>query len=92
MEDILSAWLNDPPWVRVFKHTFDVVSDYVSYGLATVGAIAMSVRLLTTLSSGDLVCILIGVENGTRNDLGPYFVDGGDGMLTYAQTEQGCVG
>jgi hypothetical protein len=40
----------------VFKHTFDVIEDYVNYILVAVGGIALSVRLLTTLSTGDLVC------------------------------------
>jgi hypothetical protein len=45
----------DPPWQRVFKHTFDVIEDYVTYMLIAVGGIALSVRLLTTLATGDLV-------------------------------------
>ncbi len=47
----------DPPWQRVFKHTFDVIEDYVTYMLIAVGGIALSVRLLTTLATGDLVRI-----------------------------------
>ena len=60
IEDIARSWLLDPAWQKVFKHTFDIVKDYVSYALVAVGAITLSVRLLTTLSSGDLVCIIIG--------------------------------
>lgn len=50
----LPSFLFFPAWQKVFKHTFDVIEDYVCYVLVTVGAIALSVRLLTTLSSGDL--------------------------------------
>ena len=60
LEEVAKNWLVDPAWQKVFKHTFDVIEDYVSYILVAVGAISLSVRLLTTLSSGDLVCIVIG--------------------------------
>ena len=53
--DVAKSWLADPPWQKVFKHTFDVIEDYVNYILVAVGGIALSVRLLTTLSTGDLV-------------------------------------
>ena len=60
---------------QVFKHTFDVVEDYVTYILITIGAIALSIRLLTTLGTGDVQCFLLMVNasayNGTE-DLGPY--------------------
>ena len=77
----------------MFKHTFDVIEDYVCYVLVTVGAIALSVRLLTTLSSGDLVCIIIGVTNATEGHagLGPYPPGGTLGMIGYAQTDEGCI-
>jgi hypothetical protein len=39
----------------VFKHTFDVIVDYVTYILVAIGGVTLSVRLLTTLSTGDLV-------------------------------------
>ena len=54
IEDVAKSWLVDQPWQKVFKHTLDVLEDYVSYILITVGALALSVRLLTTVSTGDL--------------------------------------
>ena len=59
-----------------------------------VGAICLSVRLLTTLGTGDLVCIIVGVEidgNKTELDLGPYPSGGTLGLLNYAQTEEPCI-
>ena len=56
IEDVARSWLADPAWQKVFKHTFDVIEDYVSYVLVALGAIALSVKLLTTLSTGDLGC------------------------------------
>lgn len=32
-----------------------------------VGGIALSVRLLTTLSTGDLVCIVVGVDSNSSS-------------------------
>jgi hypothetical protein len=57
--DIAKSWLADPPWQRVFKHTFDVIVDYVTYILVAIGGVALSVRLLTTLSTGDLVLLCL---------------------------------
>lgn len=93
IEEIAKSWLLDPSWIKVFKHTFDVLEDYVSYVLVSVGAIALSVRLLTTLGTGDLMCILIGVRhnNETLEDLGPYAGGGTIGMINYAQTDQRCI-
>ena len=91
IEDIARSWLLDPVWQKVFKHTFDILKDYVSYALVAVGAITLSVRLLTTLSSGDLVCIIIGVKNASEADLGPYPSGGTLGMLNYASTDPLCI-
>eukprot|EP00094_Tigriopus_californicus_P000663 TCALIF_00641-PA protein Name:"Similar to COL7A1 Collagen alpha-1(VII) chain (Homo sapiens)" AED:0.27 eAED:0.30 QI:0/0/0/0.33/1/1/3/0/786 len=93
IESIANSWLAEPPWIKVFKHTFDVLEDYVSYTLVSVGAISLSVRLLTTLGTGDLMCILIGVEYGNISvkDLGPYASGGTLGILSYAQTEKACI-
>jgi hypothetical protein len=69
--DIAKSWLADPPWQRVFKHTFDVIVDYVTYILVAIGGVALSVRLLTTLSTGDLVlpCLLFNLHWIKKNVL-----------------------
>ena len=54
IEDVARSWLLAPPWQRVFKHTLDVAQDYAAATMVAVGAVALSVRLLTTLGSGDL--------------------------------------
>ena len=59
-----------------------------------VGTICLSVRLLTTLGTGDLVCIILAVEvngNKTALDLGPYVSGGALGMINYANTENKCI-
>ena len=63
--DIAKSWLADPPWQKVFKHTFDVIVDYVTYILVAIGGVALSVRLLTTLSTGDLVRLPITVRGAS---------------------------
>jgi hypothetical protein len=54
IEAVAQNWLVDPPWQKVFKHTFNVLEDYVTYVLISVGAVSLSIRLLTTLATGDL--------------------------------------
>ena len=76
--------------LQVFKHTFDVFEDYVTYLLITVGTLAVSVRVLTTLGSGDVQCILLLVNNSTDHDLGPYPSKGTMGFLNYAQFKSEC--
>ena len=44
----------------MFKHTADVVEDYICYFLTAIGAIALSVRFLSSLGTGDLSCIIAG--------------------------------
>ena len=60
-----------------------------------LGGICLSVRLLTTLGTGDLVCIIIGVKikgsNETLSDLGPYPSGGSVGMINYANTDSHCI-
>jgi hypothetical protein len=93
IEDVAKSWLMDPAWQKVFKHTIDVIEDYVSYVLITVGAVSLSVKLLTTLSSGDVVCMIVGVRNNhtLEKNLGPYPSGGTAGMLNYAQTDPLCI-
>ena len=38
--DIAKSWLADPPWQKVFKHTFDVIVDYVTYILVAIGGLS----------------------------------------------------
>ena len=60
IEDIAKKWLAEPAYTKVFKHTADVIEDYLCYLLTAIGAIALSVRFLTSLGSGDLTCIIVG--------------------------------
>ena len=31
IEEVAKSWLLDPAWQKVFKHTVDVLEDYISY-------------------------------------------------------------
>ena len=56
----------------MFKHTADVVEDYICYFLTAVGAIALSVRFLSSLGTGDLSCIIAGeIVNAIKYCLSP---------------------
>ena len=58
-----------------------------------MGAVCLSVRLLTTLGTGDVVCMILAVEhaNETVTDLGPYVSGGTLGMINYANTQPNCI-
>ena len=80
----------------MFKNTWDVIEDYVSYVLISVGAISLSVRLLTTLGTGDVSCIITGASSEGVNissisGLGPYPRGGATAMVNYAQTHPNCI-
>ena len=61
IEDLAKKWISEPTYSKVFKHTADVVEDYLCYLLTAIGAIALSVRFLTSLGTGDLTCIIVGM-------------------------------
>lgn len=77
----------------MFQHTSDVLVDYVSYLMVTIGVVAISTRVLATLNSGDLLCMLLAVEvdNQTVVDLGPYTAGGTIGIVNYANSERSCI-
>ena len=66
LETGAKAWLEDPKWLKVLKHTGDVIQDYICYGLFVIGAIALSVRFLATLGTGDVTCVILGVANTSQ--------------------------
>ena len=47
---------------KVFKHTCDVIEDYLCYFLTGIGSIALAVRFLTSLGSGEVVCAIKGKD------------------------------
>ena len=66
------AWLEDPAWLKNLKHTGDVIQDYLCYGLFVIGAIALSVRFLATLGTGDVACVILGVGNTSQQGELPF--------------------
>ena len=66
----------------------------MTYLLIATGTISLSVRLLTTLGTGDVQCILLlvnsTVETDEDKDLGPYPSGGTIGLVNYAQTSAAC--
>ena len=93
IEDVAKKWLSEPTFHKVFKHTADVVEDYLCYFLTSLGAIALSVRFLSSMGSGDVVCIVTGVttDNTSQVDLGPYPSGGTNTMVSYANFNQRCI-
>ena len=52
---------------KVFKHTCDVIEDYLCYFLTGIGSIALAVRFLTSLGSGEVVCAIKGEDFEVSN-------------------------
>lgn len=91
IEDIAKKWLSEPAYSKVFKHTFDVIEDYLCYLLTGIGSIALAVRFLTSLGSGEVVCILKGVShNASEGSLSPYPSGTANALVAYANFHQGC--
>ena len=62
IEELAKKWITEPTYQKVFKHTADVVEDYFCYVLVALGAIALSVRFLSSMGSGEAICIVQGVK------------------------------
>ena len=95
IEDLAKKWITEPTYQKVFKHTADVVEDYCCYLLVALGAIALSVRFLSSMGTGEAICIVQGVKgpNTTTkyDDLGPYPSGGTLSIISYANFNQNCV-
>jgi hypothetical protein len=66
IEDIAKKWLAEPAYNKVFKHTFDVIEDYLCYCLTGIGSIALAVRFLTSLGTGEVVCAIQGAVKSSE--------------------------
>jgi len=88
LEAAAREWLSDPPWNRVFKNSFDVIEDQVNKGLVALAAIALAVRFLANLPSGDLLCIVVAVNGSLDfNSLaGPFHAS----LSSYAAQDPAC--
>jgi hypothetical protein len=89
---LLQIWFVDSQWQKVFRHTFDVLGDYLTYGLFSVGSLALTVRLASSQTNGDLDCVLVGLANGSEVGSVHPFIDGNARALNaYAQADQRCI-
>ena len=52
IEGVAKTWLADPPWQKVFKHTVDVLQDYVSYILVKNSFEPTKIMYFFTMSQG----------------------------------------
>ena len=94
IEDLAKKWISEPKYQKVFKHTADVVEDYFCYLLVALGAVALSVRFLSSMGTGEAICVVTGLreENGTSyENLGPYPSGGTISIVNYANFNQECV-
>lgn len=95
IEDLAKKWITEPKYQKVFKHTADVVEDYFCYILIALGTVALSVRFLTSLGTGEAICMVTGLKGANETikfeNLGPYPDGGTIGILNYANFNQKCV-
>ena len=75
IEDIAKRWMMEPDFIKMFKHTADVIWDYISFILTAIGGLAISVRFITTLGAGDLTCILEGKYLSTTVNCKTFIMD-----------------
>ena len=47
IEEVAKSWLSDPPWIKVFKHTVDVIEDYISYILVRIHDLSKHIHVQT---------------------------------------------
>ena len=94
IEDLAKKWITEPKYQKVFKHTADVVEDYFCYLLVALGAVGLSVRFLSSMGTGEAICVIAGLKevNGTSLDnLGPYPAGGTLSIVNFANFNQKCV-
>ena len=92
---LLEKWMTEPAYQRVFKHTADVLEDYLCYFLISLSAVALSVRFLSSMGTGEVVCILAGVQSSHSNSTAEPLAGLPPGstlaLVNYANFNQDCV-
>ena len=58
LEAAARGLLSDPQWSRVFKNTYDAIEEQINKILVSVAAVALAVRFVSNVASGDLLCVV----------------------------------
>ena len=66
LEAAAKGLLSDPAWSRVFKNTYDALEEQLNKILEAVAAVALAVRFVSNLASGDLLCIVHDIKGSTE--------------------------
>lgn len=93
LEATAKDWLHDPPWNKLFKNSFDVVEDQINKALLALATIGLAVRFLANLPTGDLLCIVVGLEqseNGTFPDIKTMAGPAHATLAAYAAQDPDC--
>ena len=91
LEATARDWLYDPPWNKLFKNSFDVVEDQINKSLLALATIGLAVRFLANLPSGDLLCIVVGVQsNGSFPDMKTMAGPAHASLAAYAAQDPDC--
>ena len=91
LEAAARGLLSDPAWARVFKNTYDAIEEQLNKILVSCAAVALAVRFVSSLTSGDLLCIV----NDVRDPIEGYEMSRLAGpahasLAAYASQEPSC--
>ena len=63
LEAVSRNLLSDPVWTKVFRNTCDAVEEQLNKLLISVATIGLGVRFVSSIASGDLLCIVNSINN-----------------------------
>ena len=91
LEAAARGLLSDPAWARVFKNTYDAIEEQLNKMLVSVAAVALAVRFVANLASGDLLCIVNDVQGPTEGyDMSKLAGPAHASLAAYAAQEPSC--
>ena len=91
LEAAAKGLLSDPAWSRVFKNTYDAIEEQLNKILVSVAAVALAVRFVSNLASGDLLCIVNDIHGPTEGyDMTRLAGPAHASLAAYAAQEPSC--
>ena len=89
LESAAKAWLTDDQRSKLLKNPWDLIKDQLNQVLVALAVITHTVLFLSNLQSGELLCIVIGVnvtDPFFQSISGPFHGT----LAAYASQDPGC--
>ena len=89
LESAAREWLTDSQRNKLLKSPWDLIKDQINKVLVALAAISHAVLFLSNLQSGELLCIVIGVnmtDSHFTTTAGPFHGT----LAAYASQDPGC--